>query len=405
MRLKIAVRNIFRNRGRTSVSVLMIAGAVASIIIFRGFSAELLHKLQKVSTESQYGHIQIATIPQWESTPGNRKGHYIHDLPKLREELKKNSSIISTSGGLSGYALISSGELTVSAKMVGVEPENAAALQSVMWLPENQQLNAGSKFEVLLGAGLARQMNVKVNDDVTALANTLDGVMNAVDLKVKGIFRTGLSEIDENVFFLPLSAAQTLLDTHDIDKLTLRIANVDKAEDVRAQIQPAISGLNETYKAKTWYEQADFYRRTEAFYKLQDRVITIILVSLILLGILNSVGMSIYERTGEIGTIRALGDSENSLIHQFLLEGSVLGFLGVAVGFILGPMLVILINSAGFTMDVPGASVPVPIEVQMIPEAFFEAAVVSVIAAILASYIPSVRASRISIVDALRENI
>lgn len=405
MRLKIAIRNIFRNRGRTGVSILMIAGAVSSIIIFRGFSSELLNKLRKVSTEGQYGHIQIATKPYWELTPGNREAQFIRAFPQLREVLKKESDIISTSGGLSGYALISSGELTVSAKMVGIEPENESSLQSIMWIPEDQRLTGESKFEVLIGAGLSRQLNIKVNDQVTALANTLDGVMNAVDLTVKGIFRTGLSDIDNNVFFVPLIAAQTLLDTKYIDKLTLRVADIDEAQKIQTRIQPEIEKVDPTYLAKNWYEQADFYRRTEAFYKMQDGVITAILVSLILLGIMNSVGMSIYERTGEIGTIRALGDTEGSLITQFLLEGTVLGILGAIAGFIIGPILVVLINFMQLRMELPGASVPVPIEIRMIPGAFIEGAVISVLAAIVASSIPSVRASRISIVDALRENI
>lgn len=403
MRLRIAIRNVFRNKGRSLVSLLMIAGAVSGIILFRGFAGDMLSKLRRATTESEFGHIQFATKAYWQSLSG--KARFLENYQTLREHLEKEADVASISGRLSAFGLISNGETTVSGKMMGIEPQREESLLNYISIERGDKFSADAAFEVLIGTGLANQLSIKPGDNATVLAYTVDNVINAIDFTVRGIFKTGVADFDNNVFFVPLSAAQTLLDTKGIDKLTLRVRDIDEVTSIRDRLQSDISKIDSSASGKTWYEQSDFYRRVETFYRVQNRIVIIILISLILLGILNTIGMSVYERTGEIGTVRALGDAQVHIVYQFMLEGTILGILGVMVGFVVGSILASIITALHIGIEIPGATGKLPIAIGLEPIAFFEAAVVCISASTFAAILPAIRGVRIPIVEALKRNI
>ena len=85
MRLRIAFRNVFRHRGRTFLSVLMIVGAVTGLLLFRGFAENTMMLLQRVEIEYETGHMQAATHDYWEQSPGKRSKFFIHDHKRSEE--------------------------------------------------------------------------------------------------------------------------------------------------------------------------------------------------------------------------------------------------------------------------------------------------------------------------------
>lgn len=405
MRAKIAFRNIFRNRSRTLLSVLMIAGAAAAIILFRGFSGYILNRSKTNAVDNRYNHIQVATQSYWDMAPGSRKKQLIPDSAILEEKISKIPDVTMVSGRMSFYGLLSTGEDTVSAQGVGYEPAKETHFQESLAILEGHPLSSNGKNEVIVGEGLQKRLSIKVGQTITALAYTLDGVINAADLEVVGIFRIGVSEVDAHVFMLPLKTVQTLLDTQQIENLTIRVKDTDETDDVLKLVETQAQTVNPSYHAKSWYELADLYRQTAAFFKMQNRVIETILISLILLGIMNTVGMAVYERTGEIGTIRALGETKKSVLIQFTTEGAIMGVMGVVLGFISAALIAAVVNKIEFKMVLPSASYPVPIKIHSFLSAYLEAGFIGLFASICATWIPASRASEIPVVEALKKNI
>src|SRR5690606_16866896 len=119
--------------------------------------------------------------------------------------------------------------------------------------------------------------------------------------------------------------------------------------------------LGKTMVVKPWYEIAKLYRQVEEFNRVQNLVLEVIILSLILLGILNTIGMSVFERTGEIGTIAALGENATAIVAQFVLEGAILGFLGSIAGVGCGALLTAFINWLEIQLVMPGASQPLTV--------------------------------------------
>ncbi len=405
MRLKIAFRNVFRNGGRTILSVLMIAGAVTGLILFRGFAENMLKLLQDVEIEYESGHMQAATHDYWEQTPGKRQKFFVHDHEKIEALALKSPEVRTISSRLSSFGLVSTGDVTVSAKALGIDISKESTMFDSLIMVSGQKLNADSKLECLLGVKLQKQLGVKVGDSITLLGYTVDNVINALDLTVRGVFLTGRDDIDKFVTFVPLKTVQTLLDTQDVENIVVRLQKTQDVEMMQTKLQKEFSSIDSRIEIKDWYTLSSFYKSVQSFYRVQNRVFSVILISLVLLGIINTVGMSIYERTGEIGTVRALGESEFSVISQFTLEGFILGMIGYVSGMILAAILAQIINHSNITMIMPSASVEVPVGIKLVVSAFVEAAMVSVVTATLATWWPALRASRMSIIEALKRNI
>ena len=404
LRLKIAIRNVLRNRGRTFVNLLMVSGAVIGQVTFAGFSEYILSEMRQVMID-QFGHIQIAQKDLWDLKPGKRKHQLISSAADLIKNVKTDSGVAGASGRLTFFGLLSTGEMTVSAKGLGFRPDEESSFGRHLVVSLGTRLNADSNQDVVIGGGLAKKINLQVGNSVTVLAYTLDGVVNAVDLQVQGIFFTGNSEIDDNLFVLPLQTAQTLLDTEQVEVVAVHLKEASATIPLQARLEVMIQRMNPKFHAKTWYELASFYVQVESFFGVQNFVIQLILLSLVFLGILNTIGMSVHERTGEIGTLRSLGESPLSILKHFILEGFMFGVIGSLFGVLLGVVIGRLITFLNFTMQLPGTSTHIPISIYFMPSAYLQAVGVSIGAAIIATLVPAYRATKVPIVDALRRNI
>lgn len=404
MRLKIAFRNVARNRSRSLLSILMIAGSVLGIIAFRGFSAHILHLLKDTTIDNRYNHIQIATDEQW-NLQGTRKQQLLKDPKPLMDRLSTVQGVTMVSARLSFFGLISNGETTISAQGVGYDPQKEVHFQRSLAIEEGHGLTAGSTKDVIVGVGLQKRLNAKVGDTLTVISYTLDGVINAVDFNVAGVFRVGTEDVDAHVFMLPLAAVQNLLDTEAVESLTVRLDNTDATDSTLPVVDKIAREMKPGSRAKSWYEISDHYRQIEQFYRVQNYVIEVILISIVLLSIMNSIGMTVYERTGEIGTVRALGEKPATIVLQFILEGAILGLMGAFAGCVLGVVASVIVKALNLKMVLPNASFPVPIQIELVPEAFIVAAGIGLVTAIVSTILPSTRATRLSIVEALRRNI
>jgi putative ABC transport system permease protein len=259
-----------------------------------------------------------------------------------------------------------------------------------------------NSFQIVLGSGLAIKLNAKVKNNITVLVQTLEGVVNALDLETVGIFQTGIAEVDDNTFFVPLKTAQTLMDTKQVEQVVVLLHNTEDTDKVLDQINRKIDS---NFKGKPWYLISKLYQQVELFNKVQNRMVEMILLALMLLAIMNTIAMSVFERTGEIGTIAALGEVRQAILFQFIFEGFLLGALGSIVGVVCGIILTHFINFLQIPIVMPGTSRSFIIEIHFYFSAFRDAAFLALIASTFAAIFPAVRASRLQVAEALRHNV
>jgi putative ABC transport system permease protein len=403
MRFKIALRNVMRNRRRTILNVLMISAGIAAIVVFEGFAYNLIRKLENVAINTQFGHLQIASEKTWKlNAKDSPKSRLIQVAPEEREKIEKIPGVAYSSGRIAFYGLINNGEQSLSARGVAFDTGKEKKMIETIRMIDGRNLNADSKFEVIIGKGLRDQIGLEVGSQVTLLAQTFDGSVNAIDCELVGIFQSGLSEVDNSTFFIPLTTAQRLLDTDGIERLIIQLDQTADTEKIRDEIKPMLSAGE---GIRTWRELAVYYRQVVDYFETQNMVIQWILMLLALLAIGNIVGMSIAERTGEIGTVRALGNSRRLVLIQFMTEGFILGVMGGVCGCVLGYFFARFLTFLKIPITTPGASLPFPMEVDVLPHVFVKAFIVMAFMAVVATLIPAIRASRVEIVEALKRNI
>ncbi len=404
MRIRIALRSIIRHRLRSILSIGMIAGAVCSIVLFHGLADFVLTALKHIAAENQFGNMQIAKEKYWNPGKESRKDR-MFNLNELVSVKEKYPEIIKVSGRLSFFGLVSNGDLSIGAKIIGIDTLGEPHFTTSMRVMGGSFFQDPNAKEGMIGQLLAKQMNVKPGDTITVLTNTVDGVMNAMDITVSGIFSAGIDEIDAQVIYLPLSLTQNILDTQNVDIAVLRFAQLPQAElkihSINLDLKQGMTQL----MAKSWRELAVLFRQVSKFYSVQNRLIEAILLALMFLGILNAVSMTVVERTGEIGTLRSFGESRSDIIAQFVLESLILTFVGTLLGTVGSWLIIQLIHFAKIETEMPGASVPFTLHINFLFSSVFYASVLAFFTAFIATYIPAKRAAHMNIVEALRKNI
>jgi putative ABC transport system permease protein len=404
MRLKLAIRNITRHRLRSLLSISMIAGAVTAMILFQGFSAYSLAALKFIAAENQYGNMQIAAQKYW--SPGKEpRAERLFLLKDLGDLKSKFPQVEHLSGRLSFFGLISNGDLSVGGKIIGVDPIGEPEFKKSMLLTQGRFFDDSGTKEVVVGKLLAKQMNVSPGDNITVLTNTIDGVMNAMDLTVSGVFSAGIDEIDSQVMYLPLSVTQEVLDTQSVDIAVLKFKELDMAEASLKKINTELKASRPNLFARSWRELAVLFRQVDKFYGVQNSLIEAILLALTFLGILNTVSMTVVERTGEIGTLRALGESRKEIVSQFVLESILLAIIGVTSGVLFSAIMIEVVDKVKIMTEMPGASTPFQIKIYFMMSSVIYASCLASVTTVIATLIPALRASRLDIVEALRKNI
>lgn len=404
MRFKIALRSITRHRLRSLLSIGMIAGAVCSIILFHGLADFVLQSLKYIAAENQYGNMQIAREKYWSPGKESRKER-LFNLEELKELKGAHPEITKISGRLSFFGLVSNGDLSIGGKIIGIDTVGEPNFTTSMRIMSGKFFTDNNEKSGMIGQLLAKQMNVVPGDEITVLTNTVDGVMNAMDLTVSGIFSAGIDEIDAQVIYIPLALTQTILDTPNVDLAVLKFAKLPQSETLLAKINSELKNGNTNLMARTWRELAVLFRQVDKFYGVQNRLIECILLALMFLGILNAVSMSVVERTGEIGTLRSFGESRTDVIAQFVLESLLLTLAGTIFGSIASFGIIQMIHTAEIVTEMPGASVPFTLHINFLFSSVFYASTLAFITSVIATYIPAKRAAHMNIVDALRKNI
>ena len=405
MIFKLAFLNLFRHRARFALSLLTITGAIASTIVFRGYSHNVLDKIRLYGAENQFGHLQVGHQKLWALTTEKLKNQ-LHVLsPELEANIKSLPGLKSVAPRLSLQGLLSSGDNQLGAKVVGYDPIQETTFDQSLNLIKGTSLKDPSDSGIILGSGLQEKLKIGVGDTLSVVTQTLDGIVNASDLEVRGVFQTGVAEVDNQIAYAPILAIRTLLDTEKAEVWTLRLQDIDQTDAMAETLRREVARIQPELTVKTWRDLSDLYNRTEEFFGIQNLIVQTILSVLTVLAILNTVGMTVYERTGEIGTLRSLGHTRSEIVSQFLLEGFYLGLFGAIFGSIAGALSISAINAAGITTALPGASTDVPIEADLVLWAFVLAVSMGMLSILLGTLVPAWRASRLSVVEALRRNI
>ena len=402
--LKLALRNVARHKGRTTLTLTSIVFGVVALILSGGFIEDTIVEVGEAMIHSYSGHLQVSR--EGYSTYGSQSPEkYLINRPEqIRERLVGNPDVDDVLLRIGFSGMLNNGRSDWSIIGEGIEPEREARLGSYVTLASGRRLKAEDKYGTMIGQGVARALDLKPGDPVTLLVSTGEGAINTLDLEIVGIFQTFSKDYDARAVRIPLVAAQELLATSGVHALVISLKKTPDTERIAASQRVALDGAG--FELKTWVEMSDFYAQTVVLYEQQFGFLVIIVLIMLLLSVSNTVNLGIFERVGEFGTMLAIGNRSRGGYRLIIAEGFLLGLIGSTLGVVIGATLATGISAVGIPMPPPpNADLGYTSRILIVPGVLATAFVIGVGAAVLASLLPARHVSRMPIADALRHNV
>ena len=397
--LKFAIQNTLRNRRRSLVTVSIAALGTASILLAGGFALYTYEALAQAAARTT-GHLILARPDQFARDEDTPLQHGLDDVAALRTQLLADPAVRQVLPKVEFSGLISNGDKSTVMMATGVEPDSEFAVKGpFLTLTAGQVLASGSTdAEVMLGEGLARSLKATPGSSLTLLASTTEGAMNAMDVRVKGIFSTGVPDIDKRLVYTDIATAQRLLVTERVSSFGVFLDRMESTQPVQQRLAAQLPQL----AVQTWIDQAFFYRSVRDLYNRIFGALGLIIGVIVVFVVTNTMAMAIIERTREIGTLRALGTLPSQLLRTLALEGMVLGGVGAVTGAVLSLGISLMLYVVPVNMPPPpGRSVGYPLNISIDPLMYFVTLVAMVVLTMVASSWVARRTVNMAVVDAL----
>ncbi|MDD2743987.1 MAG: FtsX-like permease family protein, partial [Rhodocyclaceae bacterium] len=331
---------------------------------------------------------------------------YLIDQPEaLKASIQKSAPSIQSSMARLGFnGVLNNGKRDLGIIGEGIEPNAEAEIGTFMQFVEGRALKDSDLDGIVVGQGVAKSLGLKVGDRVNLVMTLSAGAVNTLDFELLGVFQSFSKEFDARAVRIPLEAAKSLMDT---PASHLVVVMLEQTEDTLV----TVNALKQAFSSKgldvtAWYELSDFYEKTVELYDRQFGVLRLIILVMVLLSVVNSVNMTLFERTREFGTMLAVGNRSETVFKLIMLESLCLGLLGALIGMALGCLAALGISAIGIPMPPPpNANLGYTALIRLDPSSVLTAGAIGFVAAVLATILPARKAAQLDIVDALRHGV
>lgn len=406
--VKISLRNLFRYKRRTLLTMSLITIGVAFVLVFVSITASFKAMMVGEITDSMLGHIQV-----------HKKGYVasIDNLPlnlnlkpkayqKVEEALAEIREVEAYSPRIKFGGVFSNFVESTNIRLNAIDPDKELAALPLFV----SRIKSGQKTiklgEILVPELLAKGMKVKAGDIAVVVATNDDGSVNGYQFTVGGVVssvtgpggRDGYIHIEDGRKILRLEEPE-------ISEVAIRLKSLDALDGVESRLRETL-GKEMTSKGKpafeihTWKKLTPFFNVVRMI-DVMTFFIKLMLIAIVLISVMNVMIMAVYERTREIGTIAAIGTLPGRILSMFVIEGLSLGLLGAASGTILGSLALVILNAFEIKFNF-GRAQGLILNASLNPVDIITIALIVVAVAVLAGFRPAYQASRLEPIEALR---
>lgn len=342
----IAWRNIWRNRRRSLLTISGIGFSAFLFVFVMPLQFGAYDKITDATLRTFLGYAQI-------QRPGYQQQPQIHNTIDgavgLAYQIRRSGQFEAVAVRASGFALISSKERSYGAQVAGVQVEHEPGVSILpRQLSEGHFLSADDANEIVVGAALARNLKLKLGDEVTLLGTGKDGSIAATILPVVGIFKSGVDEFDRYMTQIPLTTFQQVFSMGDgAHNITVIGKNIQQLEQIPVELGRFISYTRDLVVVD-WGALAPGIKQGLELDKVSGLIFMFILVVVVVFSIFNTFLMSVLERTREFGLMLALGSRPGHISRLVMMESMLLTLLGLGMGIVLGMALNLYYLEVGF---------------------------------------------------------
>lgn len=396
---KMAYRDLGRNRRRTFFSILALGMGLALLLLMAATVNGEMKSAFDTAIKLQSGDLQLRAKTYNESKTSLAYEDLVANPDQIAAQVASIPLVTASTPRLYVSGVVSAGDTSMGVRVVGIEPASNANAPFRDAMVSGQFITPDDRTGLLMGQTLADKMGLKTGDNINLLVNTSNGDVNQQNFTIRGIFNTHTPGYDQTTLFLPLAKAQTLSKTENYASLIFVLLK-DKE-----QTGPVITALQASqYQVKTWLQMNDLVYQTEQLVSSYFILLYLIVLGITATVIINTLIMSVFERTREIGVLSAIGMKSSRIMAMFFAESSLLAVGGIVIGLILGALLVSYATVYGFhigNLGVTGFQLSDTIHAYMNPADAIELTVLSFVITILAALYPALLAGNMEPIQAL----
>ena len=398
--IKMAYRDLGRNRRRSFFSSLALGMGLALLLLMAAFIQGEMGSAMDKTIELQSGHLQVQS-KNYEETKTSLKWEDLVENPdQVASQIASLAPVSVATPRLFASGIVSVRDETAGVKVIGIDPLSSANDPFRKGLVSGQFLSPDDREGILIGLSLADKLGLDAGSQLNLSVNTSNGDVNEQAFTVRGIYTTETNAFDNFYVFVPLAKAQALTQTENhASAIFVMLKNIDQTDSVAAAVQSS------SYKVLTWTEMNEFLVQYENFANSYMVILYLIVLGITATVIVNTLVMSVFERTREIGILSAIGMKSRTIMGMFLAESSLLAVGGILIGLVLGSIVIAFLSKYGFNIEsigVTGLLISNVIYTELTLQDAITLTLLAFVVTLVAGIYPAVLAARMEPVDALR---
>ncbi len=406
--LRLAIRNIGRNKRRSLLAVVSVAISLTVIVFAQGFIAGFVASFVKNATKNDAGHIRIATNKFEQRSRFFPVTYNVADPDSIIAAIQRDPVIAPdvalVTPRITFGVLLSNGANNRSAIALAGDPvkEKRLLLLQKSILPAGRYLSG--KRELIMGSALAKSLHYGVGDTVRVMTSGSDYALHLRKLTVTGLFATGMNVFDDMMFQIGIDDGRDLLAMGNAtQQIIIMLNDYRKADKIASRIRSLFPDTS--ISVTPWTKIGDAFTTVVMVQKIYGWIYVIIA----LLGafiISNIMMMVVMERRKEIGVLKSMGFKKSEVLIMFLMEGIALGFVGSLAGTVLGACLVAFFHVQGLDLTAYMSRISVPLDnviyTTLSASNLIYSIVLGTVLSALVSMAPARQAARMNVVDAIK---
>jgi ABC-type lipoprotein release transport system permease subunit len=343
---KIALRDVLRNRRRSLLTMLAVVIGVSLLIFVSGFYKGIFDGSMAMSIQLQSSHLQVRAPSYDEDQLSMQWKDLLNDPQGLTHQIQAIPGVKAATPVLWASGMVLSGAESVGVRIDGIDTASPIMVPIRQALVTGQVPDAGDRSGILIGKNLADTLGLSVGQDVVLVINTSNQTTDQASFTIRGLFDTGVGQYDDSTVYLPLARAQVFGATGErASAIRVMLANQDDADAFAAAFRtPNLTVL-------TWRDLNTLLLQSVAASAAFLALLNLIVLGMVAVVIANTLLMSVFERTREMGILTALGMKSRQILSMFLIEAGILGALGTAVGVALGAGIVLYYSKVGINFS------------------------------------------------------
>jgi ABC-type lipoprotein release transport system permease subunit len=396
---KMAFRDLGRNRRRTLLSALAVMLGLALLLFMAAVISGEMNGAMDNTIRLQSGDIQVRAASYNIDKMSLDWKYLIASPAQVADQVKSVPGVTGATPRLLASGILTLGQNSRGVQVIGIDPQAAPNQIFRQGLIAGNFITADDREGIMIGKPLADKFHLQAGQQVSLLVNKSDGSVDQQQFTVRGIYSTNTSSYDESTVFMPLAKAQAFTGAQDHASLIfVLLKDHNQADSVAAALQ------SPAYQVITWHKMNEVIVQTEDLANSFMVIFYLIVLGITATVVTNTLVMSVFERTREIGILSAIGMKARRIMAQFLTEAGLIATAGVIGGVVLAVLLNLYSSRVGFYIGnygISGMLLGDTIYSNLTVNDVVELSLITYIITLLASLYPAIMAARMEPVEAL----